>query len=201
MPALAGMTLLAAGLQLEAARGIEVKLQAKRGRARETQHHRLPPCGRKALFDRIAHELRTVTIGEQEPGAGGNDLAREIGRDSEIEAVAEGKIVFPLAVGAKVEEARFDLDDDDIARSRQRHHIGAPTIGEREFGDDGVPKRAKGAAYAPLQRGSRRRLPAFKRIDGIVPGSIFLRKADCDGINSPHGVVRSLTIPRWGTSW
>src|SRR5262245_37460044 len=55
-----GIVLVPEGLQFEAARGIEVKLQAERRGAREAQHHRLPPRRRKAFFDRVAHELRTV---------------------------------------------------------------------------------------------------------------------------------------------
>ncbi len=60
--------------------------------------------------------------------------------DREIETVAELEIVLPLAVGAKIREARLDLDDGERAFGRQRHEVGAAAVGKRELGDGAVPE-------------------------------------------------------------
>ena len=121
-------------LNLEAAAGIELKLQPERRGAGESQHHRLAPCRAEPLFLRLAHEMRAVAVGEHQSGLAGNDLAGEVRRHGEIEPVAMGQVLGPFAVGLKVEQARLDLDDLDVARPATGHHVGAPAVGERKLG-------------------------------------------------------------------
>ena len=119
-----------AGLNLEAARRVEVKLQAQRSGTGEAEHYRFAPRGRETFFERLAHKLGAVAIGKNKPHGSRDDIARKVRRDREIEPVAEGTIVPPFAIALIVEQAGLDFDDGDVARARQRDNVRAPSIGE-----------------------------------------------------------------------
>jgi len=127
-----------------------MELQAQRRGAREAEHHGLAPRRRKTLLGRFAHQRGAIAVGQDKPRRCGDDLAREIGGNGEIEPVAIVEVVLPFAVGLIVEQAGLDLDNGDIAAGRKRHHVGAPAIGQRQFGDDREAERPEGAADAAL---------------------------------------------------
>ena len=90
-------------------------LEPEGGGAGEAQHHGLAACGRYPLLDTLAHELGAVAVGKDQSRFSRDDLVGKIGRDGEIEPVAEIEIVLPLRIGPIVDEARLDLDDQHIA--------------------------------------------------------------------------------------
>jgi len=92
-------------------------LQPERCGAREGEHHGSAACGRQPLLNPFPHEFRAIAIGEDEPSLFRDDLAREIRPHREIKPVAILEIILPFRVGAIVEEAGFDLDDQNVAAS------------------------------------------------------------------------------------
>ena len=138
--------------------------EAAAGAPRRGQSTASSPCAvprRGAPQPARAPDVGAVAVGEDQPSVIGNDLAREIWRHGEIEPVAMRPVLGPFAVGLKVEQAGFDLDDPDVPAGRQANHIGAPAIGERKLGHHRMAERAQ----APGRRraGSRRQPPTGAR--------------------------------------
>ncbi len=94
------------------------------------------------MLRRLAMHMRTVGVRNDQAGLGGENLARQIGREGEEQPVAMGAVLLPLLVGAQILDRRFDLDDPDLAALVQRHQIGAPPGGQRQLADAGKPERA-----------------------------------------------------------
>src|ERR1700721_1607503 len=90
-------------------------------------------------------------------------------RNGEIEPVAAGGVVAPLAVGAKVRWRRLDLDDDHFAIVIDRRDISAPTVRQSELGHAREAARAEKPPYSTGDHQRRLRLPPVRR-----KGSHFL---------------------------
>jgi len=109
--------------ELRHSRRIGQTMQPVRGGLGEAQQERPAARGRHSLKLGLAHDFGAVRIGgdevrlERHPD-GGRPL-----RNGEIEPVAAGGIVAPLAVGAKVR--RLDLDDRRLAVAIDRRDVGA----------------------------------------------------------------------------
>ena len=90
---------------------------------------------------RLANHRRVIAIGDDEPGAIIAQAAAVEGREIEAarhrpeEAVAIIEIVGPLAVAHQIGARNLDLDDDQLAFGRKRHHVGAAAIGQRRFAE------------------------------------------------------------------
>ena len=63
----------------------------------------------------FAHNLGAIGVRHDETRLEGHQVGRRMLRNGEIEPVAAGGIVAPLAVGAKVRRRRLDLDDQHLA--------------------------------------------------------------------------------------
>src|SRR5205823_3399968 len=98
------------------------------------------------------------------------EVARKIRRDGEKEPVAELPVIGPFAVGAKIGERRFDLDDGDLAAAAERHDVGAATVGEGDLEQAGIAKLRQGAADAARQESGETGFLGRRRRDASLPG-------------------------------
>ncbi len=57
-------------------------------------------------------------------------------------------VVAPFAVGAKVGDRGFDLDDQQRAVAAERDDVGAAAVEQRQFGNGGKAARAQQPANA-----------------------------------------------------
>ncbi|ESW69250.1 hypothetical protein X773_28310 [Mesorhizobium sp. LSJC285A00] len=86
------------------------------------------------MLGRIAQNLGAVAVGEDEAAFLGEDLRWHARMGGEEEAVGVQPVIRPFAVDAKILDRGFDLDDPDVALPGQRHKVGAPPGGQRQFG-------------------------------------------------------------------
>src|SRR6202020_1554603 len=84
-------------------------------------------------------------------------------RNGEIEPVAAGGIIAPLAVGAKVRWRRLDLDDDHVAVAIDRRDIGAPSVRQSELGYAREAARAQQPPHPAGDHQRRLRLAPVRR--------------------------------------
>lgn len=132
-------------------------------RPAESQRDGLAARGGEAMFGRLAHDLRAESIGYDEPRVWRKNVPGKSWRYGEVEAVTEVTIAGPFVVGAKVRQARLDLDDDDITAVCQADKVGSQPIRQRQFRKAGDPVLREFAATAT--RDVTRRL-GLSAIDG-----------------------------------
>ena len=109
------------------------------------------------------------------PGASGRISRGNSGGDGEIEGVAVGQVLAPLAVGAEVFQPRLHLGDGDLAARPQRHDVGAAAVRQGDLQQRRI-----------AQRRQQPRRPARHRAGGLGP-----RKRSRTSVSTPHPVPSS----------
>jgi monofunctional glycosyltransferase len=124
------------------------------------------------------HDFRAIAVGDDKARVQGHQVGGRPLRDGEIEPVAAGGIVTPLAVGAKVRGARLDLDDQHFALAIDRRDIGAaPIIARRSFHSPstrGGRSLPDAATWAKAHSVARRRSPIRLLALGVVGAALAL---------------------------
>ena len=112
---------------------------------------RAPTSGRERA---LAQNRTAKSIGDDQPRLFRDEFARKLLGDAEEETIAILDVVGPFRVARIIGLARFGLDDPDLARRRDRHHVGAAAVGEQNFQDRREPVIAQHARDAARkQRG------------------------------------------------
>src|SRR5215472_7231144 len=88
---------------------------------------------------RWPHDRSTITICDNEPGAGRHELVWKIRRNRKIEELTELEIFRPLRVVLEILDGDLDLDAQHRAVGAERGDIEAPAIGKCEFEDGAEP--------------------------------------------------------------
>src|SRR5947209_682808 len=82
------------------------RMQALGGGRRKSDEHRPPRRGRDAMHRRLAHDVGTKRVGDDQAGVGRQDLQRHLRRHRKEKLIAMEAVVLPFAVGAEVGERR-----------------------------------------------------------------------------------------------
>ena len=138
-------------------------MQPVRRKASIPEQHRFAGRWRKPVLWRLAENLCSEGVGEDQAGFDGNDLARGRRIDREIEPVAMGAIVAPFPVGAKIGQRGFHLDDHERSIRAKTDQIGTATAGKRHFGQRRIARRPQQTANAPRDAQSVFGLASIRR--------------------------------------
>src|SRR3954447_15455506 len=115
------------------------------------------------MLRRVAMHVRAIGVSDDQSGLLRENFARQILGEGEKQPVAMRAVILPFLVGAQILERGFDLDDPDIAALVQRHQIGAPSRGQRQFAHRGKAERAQQPRGAARDRQRLLGLPAVGR--------------------------------------
>ena len=115
------------------------------------------------MLGRLAVQMRTKGVGDDQAGFGGENLAAHILREGEQQPIAMRPVVFPFLIGAQILDRGFDFDNPDVAARVQRHQVGAPPRRQRQFADAGKAQRPQQPRGAARDRQRRLRLTAVRR--------------------------------------
>ena len=77
------------------------------------------------MLRRLAMQMRTIGVGDDQPGLLWKDLAGQVLRECKEQPVAMSAVILPFVIGAQILHRRLDLDDPDLAALVERHEIGA----------------------------------------------------------------------------
>ncbi|MGY4347048.1 hypothetical protein ACVWXM_003515 [Bradyrhizobium sp. GM7.3] len=104
---------------------IDQPVDPQRRRHGEPHRHLLARGRSELVLGRLALQVRTIGIRDDQAGILRKDLARQVLREGEEQPVAMRPVFVPFLIGAQILHRRFDLDDPDLAAFVQRDEIGA----------------------------------------------------------------------------
>ena len=108
---------------------------------------------------RFAQHRPAEAVGDDQARRLGQDLARKLRRHGEVEGVAIGAVLGPLAVDPVVFQARLHLGDGDLPARPERHQVGPPAVGQAHLGQGRI-----------AQGQEQPRRAARHRVGGLGPG-------------------------------
>jgi hypothetical protein len=123
---------------------------------------RVAPCSRCSS---ASHDARSV--GDDEAGVLGENLARHVERGGEEQPVAMQPIIDPFPIGAEIRHRRLDLDNPDFSVGAECDQVGTPTGRERQLAQHRKSERMEEPRGATRDPEGGRRLPA---VDGQYSG-------------------------------
>jgi hypothetical protein len=140
---------------------------------------------------RVTQDFAAKRVGDDHACFRWQDVEWHVSADAKIKPVAMGGVVAPLAVSAEVGDRRLDFNDQQRALTVDADHVGATTVGKRQFDDTRVAARPQQPPHAPRNRQRALGLAAIERRARHVSASQRRRGS------SPQPSRRSSSSARW----